>query len=292
VSGWLQISVVVAQPAVKRAAEVMEGLGAIAVSRESTAVKEFFDEARSKDPEWDEEKITGLFAADTDLSVVCGHLKAVLGHQTNPCVQALPDRDWELAGQEQFKPIHIRDNLWVCPSWCQPEDPDAINLMIDPGLAFGSGTHPTTCLCLEHLTGLNLNGSTVLDWGCGSGIQALAALRLGASKAIGVDIDPIALDTSRNNAERNGVGSRLRLMFPEQVPSRLLCDVLIANILAHTLIDLAPTLEQHLSKCGTLMLSGLLEGQAERVLSAFGSRYTFKAEQRDEWVLLIAVSGV
>jgi ribosomal protein L11 methyltransferase len=131
-----------------------------------------------------------------------------------------------------------------------------------------------------------------LDWGCGSGIQALAALRLGASKAIGVDIDPIALDTSRNNAERNGVGSRLRLMFPEQVPSDLLCDVLIANIFAHTLIDLAPTLEQHLSRRGTLMLSGLLKGQAERVLSAFGSRYTFKAEQRDEWVLLIAVSGV
>ena len=291
-SGWLQISVVVARPAVKRTVDVFEALGAIAVSRKSPTDDLVFDSFQSEDHEWDEESVTGLFADHINLRTVRDHLKAVLGPRTAPCIHALPDRDWELSSQRRFKPIHIRGDLWICPSWCQPENPDAVNLMIDPGLAFGTGNHPTTRLCLEHLTELDLGGLTVLDWGCGSGIQALAALRLGASQAIGVDIDPVALDASRSNAERNSVHGRLQVMSPEQLPPKLLCDVLIANILAHTIIDLAPTLKQHLSSRGILMLSGLLERQAERVLSAFGPRYTFTTVHRDEWVLLIANSGV
>ena len=291
-SSWLQISVVVARPAVNRTVDLFEGLGAIAVSRESPADDPIFDSLRSEDQEWDEERVTGLFRDDINRKTVRDHLTAVLGPRSVPWIQVLPDRDWELAGQRQFKPIHVRGELWICPSWCQPVNPDAVNLMIDPGLAFGTGTHPTTRLCLEHLTDLDLDGLTVLDWGCGSGIQALAALRLGANQAIGVDIDPVALDASRSNARRNGVHDRLRVMPPEQVPPELLSDVLIANILAHTIIDLASTLKQHLSRRSVLMLSGLLEHQAERVQSAFGPRYTFKKLRRDEWVLLIAENWV
>ncbi|MDC9762152.1 50S ribosomal protein L11 methyltransferase, partial [Proteus mirabilis] len=136
--------------------------------------------------------------------------------------------------------MRFGQRLWICPSWREIPDPDAVNVMLDPGLAVGTGTHPTTSLCLEWLDGLDLNGKTVIDFGCGSGILAIAALKLGAKEAIGIDIDPQAIQASRDNAERNGVSDRLTLYLSDKKPQTLSADVVVANILAGPLRELAP----------------------------------------------------
>ena len=160
--------------------------------------------------------------------------------------------------------------------------------MIKPGLAFGTGKHPSTALCLERLATLDLTDTTVLDWGCGSGILAVAALKFGASKALGVDIDHRALAASRELAVQNLVYDRLVVCRPEEVPYDFRCQLIIANLLARTLTDLAPTLGGHLTDDGKLLVSGILEDQAFDVISAFGSGYAFDTVSRDGWVMIIA----
>ena len=288
---WIKVSVETHHGASRRLVEALEGLGAISVSITASGDKAI-DVVLPPAPRTATIVLSALYEPTVSLTKVSSLIHVIGGHGTTIRVTTLSDRNWEVVSRKQFVPFAISDNLWVCPSWHAPPRTDVTTLIIDPGAAFGTGYHPSTALCLDYLSRLTLAGKRILDWGCGSGIQALAALRLGANQAIGVDIDPVALDASRSNARRNGVHDRLRVMPPEQVPPELLSDVLIANILAHTIIDLASTLKQHLSRRSVLMLSGLLEHQAERVQSAFGPRYTFKKLRRDEWVLLIAENWV
>src|SRR5574344_2870525 len=142
----------------------------------------------------------------------------------------LLDKDWVREWMDQFHPLKCGTKLWICPSWCPVPDSEAVNVMLDPGLAFGTGTHPTTSLCLQWLDSLDLTGKTVIDFGCGSGILAIAALKLGAAKAIGIDIDPQAIQASRDNAERNGVSDRLELYLPKDQPEEMKADGVVANI--------------------------------------------------------------
>ncbi|HAN59945.1 MAG TPA: 50S ribosomal protein L11 methyltransferase, partial [Gammaproteobacteria bacterium] len=247
---WLQISITVEQPAVQRITEAMDGLGAVAVSRQHAGGSARFDTALSDFQGWSTENVSGLFPPDADQKTICNYLHDASGGHTGIHCQILADRNWEQIGRDQFKPFNVEGDLWICPSWCQPPVPNAVNIIIDPGLAFGTGTHPTTALCLRQLTNIDLTEHTVLDWGCGSGILAVAALKLGALRATATDIDPKALSITRENGQNNGIGDQLTVKTPEQIVSPMIFDIVIANILARTLIELAPRLNSLLAADG------------------------------------------
>ena len=192
--------------------------------------------------------------------------------------------DWVRRSQSQFEPVKISDKLWIVPSWADAPNRQAINLELDPGLAFGTGSHPSTRLCLRWLEREIRGGERVLDYGCGSGILAIAALRLGAGAALGVDIDAHAVAAARANAERNRVDARF---FDTETGPDMLADVIIANILANPLIVLAPLLARHLRPGGRIALSGILENQAEEVIRAYAPWARLYVSAREEgWVLL------
>lgn len=182
----------------------------------------------------------GLFDAETDMNDVVAILEnhPLLGAGFAHKIEQLEDKDWEREWMDNFHPMRFGERLWICPSWRDVPDENAVNVMLDPWLAFGTALHPTTSLCLQWLDSLDLTGKTVIDFGCGSGILAIAALKLGAAKAIGIDIDPQAIQASRDNAERNGVSDRLELYLPKDQPEEMKADVVVANILAGPLREL------------------------------------------------------
>ncbi len=212
-------------------------------------------------------------------------------------LQTLPDRDWQTVWQERFKPMRFGTNLWVCPSWCTPPQGDAINVFIDPGLAFGSGNHPSTQLCLEWLAQYTFEGESVIDYGCGSGILAIAALKLGAQCAWGVDNDPRARQVSQNNAAHNGVAERYEALPPEALPESLATDIVLANILARPLIELAPHLISLLRPGGSLVLAGLLEDQLATVSRQYARKLDLETHFYREgasghrWTMLVGTKA-
>ena len=188
---------------------------------------------------------------------------------------------------DNFHPMSFGKRLWICPSWRDPVDKNAVNLMLDPGLAFGTGTHPTTSLCLKWLDGADIQDKRVIDYGCGSGVLGIAAILLGASKMIGVDNDPQALIASKDNAQRNNINDQLiALYLPDQTPN-LQADIVIANILALPLIGLAPRLAELTRPNGHIILSGILEEQAEDVLDRYSEWFSMQPVVSDQgWVRL------
>jgi len=237
---------------------------------------------------WNNTVVMGLFEANHDMEKVIAYLKSI--HPKKEALkyklEQLEDKDWEREWMDNFHPMKFGQRLWVCPSWREVPDPKAVNVMLDPGLAFGTGTHPTTALCLTWLDSLDLVGKTVVDFGCGSGILSLAALKLGARKVIGIDIDPQALQASLANAQRNNVEERLELYLPKDQPE-FKADVVVANILAGPLRELAPTIIKFVDKQGLLALSGVLEEQAQ-VLQKIYSQWC-KMDPvaiKEEWVRL------
>ena len=229
--------------------------------------------------------VIGLICAVLVLAVVAileNHplLGAGFAHK----IEQLEDKDWEREWMDNFHPMRFGERLWICPSWRDVPDENAVNVMLDPGLAFGTGTHPTTSLCLQWLDSLDLTGKTVIDFGCGSGILAIAALKLGAAKAIGIDIDPQAIQASRDNAERNGVSDRLELYLPKDQPEEMKADVVVANILAGPLRELAPLISVLPVSGGLLGLSGILASQAESVCDAYADSFTLDpVVEKEEW---------
>jgi ribosomal protein L11 methyltransferase len=184
-------------------------------------------------------------------------------------VELLEDQNWERAWLEHFKPMRFGQRLWICPSTEIPPDPTAVNIILDPGLAFGTGTHPTTALCLEWLDQNNIQNKTVIDYGCGSGILAIAALKLGAKEVWAIDYDPQALEATQENARRNDIDqNKLHVIFPEKVPT-VKIDILLANILANPLIELAPRFAELIKPHGHLVLSGILENQITAITEAY-----------------------
>ncbi|MCC6197698.1 MAG: 50S ribosomal protein L11 methyltransferase, partial [Burkholderiales bacterium] len=194
------------------------------------------------------------------------------------------DEDWVRKTQAQFGPIEVAPGLFIVPTWSQPPDPAAVNIRLDPGLAFGTGSHPTTRLCLAYLRTALRGGESVLDYGCGSGILAIAAARLGASRVTGVDVDPQALGASAANAQANAVAAAF--VSPEELPPGRF-DVVVANILANPLVLLAPVLCARVAPHGRIALSGVLAEQADAVAAAYAPWFTLAAtEASDGWVLL------
>ena len=205
------------------------------------------------------------------------------------------DKDWSQEWKKHFKPIACSDGrLWICPSWIDAPEPDAVNLRLDPGLAFGTGSHPTTMLCLNWLEKQTVEGKTVIDFGCGSGILGIAALLLGAEKVWAIDNDPQALLASRDNAERNGIkDNRLITLLPEQIPAEAKADIMLANILAKPLIDLAQQISELTLSQGQLCLSGILSHQVDQVSEAYIDQFTFASPVIDDnWAQLSAIKAL
>ncbi|MCW8346257.1 MULTISPECIES: 50S ribosomal protein L11 methyltransferase [Vibrio] len=255
---------------------LMEETGALSVTFLDAQDTPVFEPLPGETRLWGDTDIVALYDAETDTKLVLEQIKAsnmlVAGFAHK--VEQLEDKDWEREWMDNFHPMQFGQRLWICPSWRDVPEPDAINVMLDPGLAFGTGTHPTTALCLEWLESLDLAGKTVIDFGCGSGILAIAAIKLGAAKVIGIDIDPQALVASKDNAQRNGVADQLELYLPQDQPENLLADVVVANILAGPLRDLSAVIKSLVKDQGKLAMSGVLDTQAEDVANYYRDEMT------------------
>ena len=288
---WLQLRLDCAPAQVEPLETVLLGSGAVAVTMEDNADQPLLEPGVGEPPLGPQPRLTGLYPADTDMAAVLDQFPAGLLDGCNQRVEILEDKDWEREWMQHYRPMRFGTRLWVCPSWLAPPAPQAVNLLLDPGLAFGTGTHPTTALCLTELDGMALEGQRVVDYGCGSGILAVAALKLGAAVALGVDNDPQALVASRDNAERNGIAPEsLLLALPGDYDAgRWLesADTVIANILAGPLMALSTTLLSCLRPGGTLLLSGLLAGQAPGLIEHYAPTIPLHiAGEREGWVCL------
>jgi ribosomal protein L11 methyltransferase len=244
---------------------------------------------------WPAAEITALFNADADMSTVMQAAAQAAELISLPIYRLaeVPEQDWVRLSQAQFTPIQISSRLWIVPSWHQIPDPTAVSLILDPGLAFGTGSHPTTQLCLAWLDENLRGGEDVLDYGCGSGILAIAALKLGAGQAVGIDIDPQAVAASRDNALRNQLDQMKAEFYTAHAAPQVAlattawADVVVANILANPLIVLAPLLMSMTRKGGYIALSGILTDQVEEVERIYRQWFEMRiAGEREGWVLL------
>lgn len=237
-------------------------------------------------PGWNHSRIVVLLEPDADAAAVLGEAAGVIGLAEIPAfsVEPVAEQNWVQLTQSQFDPIRVSERLWIVPSWHESPDPAAINLILDPGMAFGTGSHPTTRLCLEWLERNVSAADTVLDYGCGSGILAIAAARLGAGHVAGVDIDPQAVDAAKANAERNGVTA---LFVDSAAPVAGEYDVVVANILSNPLRVLAPAICAHVRSGGRLALSGILREQADEIVAIYAQWIPLQvADVREDWVCL------
>jgi ribosomal protein L11 methyltransferase len=291
---WLQLTLESSRDRAQALSDALEEAGAVSVSLEGADAEPLFETGwNDAAPMWKQTRVVALFAEDTDLPGVMQQVAQMLSLAAPPVFTSehVADQDWARVWMERWQPMHFGvspegASLWVVPSWLTPPDPGAANIILDPGLAFGTGTHATTAMCLEWLAQHPPRNLKVIDYGCGSGILAIAALKLGASHAFGTDTDPQALAVSRENAERNGVASQLELCLPEELPAATSANVVLANILAGPLIALAPRLTGLVRPGGTLVLSGLLASQADEVQAAYAADFRFEPLWRDGWALL------
>ncbi|GKV78321.1 ribosomal protein L11 methyltransferase [Pectobacterium carotovorum subsp. carotovorum] len=283
---WIQLKINTSGNVAEQLGDAMIESGAVSVTFQDTHDTPVFEPLPGETRLWGDTDAIALYDAETDMNAVIAILEQepLLGVGFKHKIEQLEDKDWEREWMDNFHPMQFGKRLWICPSWRDIPDPTAVNVMLDPGLAFGTGTHPTTALCLQWLDGLDLEGKTIIDFGCGSGILAIAALKLGAARAIGIDIDPQAIQASRDNAQRNGVSERLELYLPKDQPADLSADVVVANILAGPLRELAPLISDLPKAGGHLGLSGVLATQAEGVAEAYADKFTLDpVAEREEW---------
>ncbi len=264
--------------------ELLEDAGAIAVTSDDAGDRPVLEPAPGQTPLWPQVRVAALFEEGVDTAPLLS-LLAQLGAHDIAC-RRVADQDWARSGQD-VAPRHFGGRLWVCPSDAPLPAPDAIVVRLDAGLGFGTGAHPTTALCLRWLAAQPPTGRDVIDWGCGSGILAVAAALLGARRVLACDIDPQALVATADNAARNGVADRVQVLSADAVPADANADLVIANILAPVLVALAPRLVAALRPGGALLLSGLLESQVDEVVAAFTPALRFAAPTVEHgWVCL------
>jgi ribosomal protein L11 methyltransferase len=266
--------------------EALFGLGAVSVTLEDAADDPVLEPAPGATPLWPTVVLKALFEQGAEPAAIAAKLELALPGGPAPRFEVVADRQWERVWLEAFRPMRFGQRLWVCPDGQPAGAVDAVRVELDPGLAFGTGTHPTTALCLEWLDAQPLAGREVVDYGCGSGILAIAAAKLGAARVHAVDIDPQALTATRENAARNEVSDRVSTTS-EPALAPLSADVLVANILAGPLVELGARFAAALRPGGQLALSGLLAEQADAVTAAYRPCFHIDAKTtRDGWVLL------
>lgn len=291
---WIQLKINTTGQDAETLSDALIESGAVSVTFQDTHDNPVFEPLPGETLLWGDTDAIGLYDAETDMAMVIAILEnePLLGKGFAHKIEQIEDKDWEREWMDNFHPMRFGERLWICPSWRDVPDPTAVNVMLDPGLAFGTGTHPTTAMCLQWLDGLDLEGKTVIDFGCGSGILAIAALKLGAAQAIGIDIDPQAIQASRDNAQRNGVSERLSLYLPQDQPDNLSADVVVANILAGPLRELAPLISVLPVAGGHLGLSGILASQADSVAQAYQEIFTLDpVMEKEEWCRITGVKN-
>lgn len=286
---WIQIKAHITPEIADAFEESLMAAGASAVTMQDAADNPLFEPERGTTPLWESTISTGLFSGDDDIEQAKSISKAVfnqLSDQDYPEIQVeiLENEDWTRKWIDNFKPIQFGQRLWVCPSWADMPDPEAVNLLLDPGLAFGTGTHATTALCLRWLDQADLTGKTVIDFGCGSGILGIAALLLGADRVIAIDNDPQALLATNDNAERNKIPEgKIETFLPEDAPS-IEADIVLANILAQPLYELRDVIAALVKERGDVVLSGILRHQAEGLNDHYAQRFDMQDMMfEDDW---------
>jgi len=286
---WIQAHLIIPKEQTAIAELVMETIGAVSITLGDAQDEPVLETLPDEIKLWSLVKLTALFEFSADIS---DRIRQQVNQAFNRdisqqlIIEVLEDQEWERAWLEYFKPLKFGDHLWICPTGQKVEEPNAIIIDLDPGLAFGTGTHPTTALCLEWLDQHHPADKTVIDFGCGSGVLAIAALKLGAEKATGIDYDPQALIASRDNALKNQVNDRLSVM---KTASQNLekADILIANILAGVLIELVETISGLVKPGGQIILSGILPQQADKVADTYRRFFTMEtAVEKNDWIRL------
>ncbi len=293
---WVQITLHTDPDHTEALEDMLLICGAGAVTMLDGADQPVFEPIKGTTPLWQDTRVMGLFAADTDADLLLNYLQTGWQEQFKGAtfpkykVEILEDKDWEREWMDRFEAIQFGSNLWVCPSWKPVPEPSAANLMLDPGLAFGTGSHPTTALCLEWIAQQDWQYKRAIDYGCGSGILGLGALLLGAEHVLGVDNDEQALLATRENAHRNQINpDAIPVFLPENTPQEPV-DIMLANILAGPLIGLSETLAQLTKSGGLITLSGILAHQADEVIEAFSPWFNMHTvTQKEEWVRIDGV---
>ncbi len=282
---WIQLSVEVSGDQIKAVVDALEEMGSQATTQENAGEESYFDLAHPAEPKWDRQRVSGLFEDQGNPDILLKQLMKQTSFINDVEIIQLQDQDWETAWLDQYQPIEITPQLWVYPGWETPPETIDTVIKIDPGMAFGTGTHETTRLCMQILAEMDIRACSVIDYGCGSGILGITALKLGASRAVGVDIDPKAEIVSRENALINGVASRFTIQSAAEAGTQMF-DIVIANILAYALIDLAPALTKLVKPDGVIILSGILAHQADDVIAAYAPHFVFERFEESEWVAL------
>ncbi len=302
---WLQIRFEVTKNDVQLVETLLESVGAVSVILDDAADQPLLEPLPGETPIWDELIVTGLFNEVVDsLNIDLAHTES---EATNPdqiiaFVQAqaptvrafydyLEEQVWERSWMDHYEPIQCGDNFWIVPEWLTPPDPSAVNLMLDPGLAFGTGNHASTFMCLQWLGKTDVKDKVVIDYGCGSGILGVAALLLGAKAVYATDIDPQALLATRQNAEKNGTTSQIWVGLPDELNKQfpnLQSDVIVANILAKPLMELAPTFAEYCLPNGLIALAGLIDEQVDGVREAYAPWFNLdeRANRDGNWCRL------
>jgi len=285
---WHQVSVITNELTAPELADVFSDLGAVSVTFMDAEDEPVYEPGIGETKIWSRTQVVALYELEAEPELI----KTLVIQRFDPILlnswhyEPVADQAWERAWMEHFKPMKFADRLWVCPTGQEQHEAGSVCLILDPGLAFGTGTHPTTALCLEWLASHDLTGKTVIDYGCGSGILAIAALLLGAKQAYAVDIDPQALTATWDNAEKNQVQDRIECFLPNNFNPRL-ADVVLANILAKPLIEMASSICSLVGNTGQLVLSGILSEQAQSVLDAYQAEMAFgPITQNQDWVRL------
>ncbi|MEO8673113.1 MAG: 50S ribosomal protein L11 methyltransferase [Tahibacter sp.] len=290
---WIELSLTLHSDQQETIEAALEDLGALSITLLDAEDHPIFEPGPGETPVWPTIKLAALFDVACD-RVGLVHALTELVPEIAPdqlSFRDVADEDWVRAWMDTFQPMQFGRRLWIYPWNIEPplDDPNAVIVRLDPGLAFGTGTHPTTALCLEWLDSLDLAGRTLVDYGCGSGVLAIAALKLGATHVIGVDNDPQALQASLDNAERNGVADRLELLLPDAYVAKPQ-DVLVANILAGPLAELAPVFAQSAKTLAPFAISGILAGQDAELLPRYATWFNdLQVSQREDWV---RISGI
>ncbi|MCW8932915.1 MAG: 50S ribosomal protein L11 methyltransferase [Gammaproteobacteria bacterium] len=288
---WLQLTLEATHRNSEQLSDILSQAGAASVTLQDAHDDPIFEPPPGSTPLWKDLFLTGLFEADINVDSVLSFIETHYGKLPPYTLNPLEDKDWIRAWMDDFKPMQFGERVWICPSWHTPPDPDAVNIMLDPGLAFGTGTHPTTSLCLKWLD-LHFQGPIeVIDYGCGSGILGIAAGLLGATRVYAVDLDPQALLATQANAEKNNIVNNIKMFsVPDfkQQNKTLQCPLLLANILAGPLVDLSTMLSSHVAPKGKIVLSGILAEQADKIAATYQKWFRIdEIIQEGDWVRVV-----
>ncbi len=286
---WWQLSLNCQASELEQVEDLMLGLGALSISLSDAGDEPIYEPLPGDNPVWQESIVAATFDDANDHEFLYRQLTSELPDHLAGSVRlkTLQDQDWDQAYKQHFQPLQCAPGLWIVPSWSEPPDPGATNIQLDPGLAFGTGSHPTTALCLAWLGANKIDFRDVIDYGCGSGILAIAAIKLGAQKVTAVDIDTQALTACTSNMQVNGINSsQIQVVLPEELDVSA-ADLLIANILAGPLVNLAPRFAELVKPGGQILLSGILDTQFEELQLAYQPYFKLDpASYRDEWVCI------